>query len=285
MLPTELSLGQFSLSEPVEGYWRVVFDNPPINLMNAQTAAELQVIVTAAEDAGDALRAVVISSANPEFFFARYDFSSGGLPDTPGPTGLPPFLDMTVRLSELPAVTIAHIRGRARGGGLELALACDLRFASTETAVFGQPEVGSGLIPGGGGIERLSQLVGRARALEIITTSADFDALTAERYGLINRAVADADLDATVDDTAARLAGFDSQAISAAKRMVDRRSLPSPTDLVESQALALQLARTPGFAHRFAAVRQHAASVGADFDRRTGYHLSQVTLPAQPAGH
>lgn len=269
----ELALDQFTLSEPVAGFWRVTFHNPPINLMNAQTVSELQAVVSGAEAAGDAVRVIVLCSANPDYFFARYDFNDGGVPDTPGPTGLPPFLDVTVRLSRLPAITIAAVRGRARGGGCELALACDLRFASTETAIFGQPEVGTGLIPGGGGIERLTALIGQARALEIITTSADVDAITAEHYGLINRAVPDGDFDAVVDAVATRIATFDAQAISAAKRLVVRHTLPDPEDLIESQALSLQLARTPIFARRFAAVREYAGRVGADFDLRIGEHL------------
>lgn len=113
MTATTPHLTQFTITVPFPGCWRVTFDNPPINLMNATTAAELQDIVTAMEDADD-LRVVVFDSANPDFFFARYDFSGGGLPTTPGPTGLPPFLDMTVRLSQVPVISIAEITGRAR---------------------------------------------------------------------------------------------------------------------------------------------------------------------------
>src|SRR2546429_449930 len=99
------------------------------------------------------------------------------------------------RLARSNVVSIAGGRGRARGGGSEFALACDIRFASREKAIFGQPEVGCGLIPGGGALERLPLLVGRARAIEIVLGSDDFNADTAERYGWINRAIPDAELD------------------------------------------------------------------------------------------
>ena len=129
----------------------------------------------------------------------------------------PPWMETALRLSKVPVVSIASIRGRARGMGSEFALACDLRFASLERAVLGQPEVGVGLVPGGGGMERLPLLVGRARALEIVLGAGDFDADTAERYGWINRALPDAAFDRFVDDLARRIASFDKQALTIAE--------------------------------------------------------------------
>jgi len=138
------------------------------------------------------LKVLVIDPTNPDFFMARYDVSSARpLADGDSPwDGLIRFADATTRISHAPVLSIASIRGRARGGGSESALACDLRFASLERAILGQPEVPFGLLPAGG-VERLARLVGRARALEIIVGGADFDAELAERYGWINRAVAD----------------------------------------------------------------------------------------------
>jgi enoyl-CoA hydratase/carnithine racemase len=275
MTATTLHLTQFTITVPSPGYWRVTFDNPPINLMNATTAAELQDIVTAVEEA-DGLRVVVFDSANPDFFFARYDFSGGGLPDTPGPTGLPPFLDLTVRLSQAPVVSIAEIRGRARGGGNEFALACDLRFAAAETALFGQPEIGSSLIPGGGGIERLAALVGRGRALEIVLSADDFDAATAERYGWINKALPGKELTGYVDALARRIATFDSVALGTAKHMINRHTLPAPEDLLESQGATVGLVQNPAFLDRFRRVSAYARTIGTDFDLRMGHHLGAI---------
>ena len=110
--------------------------------------------------------------------------------------------------------------GPPRGGG-NLALAFDLRYASREKAIFEQPEVG-GLLPGGGGTERLPRTIGRDRALEVILTSADYDASTAEGWGWVTRALPDAELDAFVDAIVARLASFDCTSLASAKAMVNR---------------------------------------------------------------
>src|SRR5260221_13638983 len=137
-------------------------------------------------------------------------------------------------------VSIAIIRGGARGGGSELAMACDLRFASREKAIFGQPEVGFGLIPGGGALERLPLLVGRSRALEVVLGADDFDADTAERYGWINRAIPDADLDAFVAQFVRRVLSFDKRALAAAKAIVNAAGLPDPAALQSTQDLFFQ---------------------------------------------
>ena len=263
---------QFTINVPIEGYWRITFNNPPINLMNAETARELQLLIKAIEDSPE-LRVVVFESANPDFFIARYDFASSELPSAPGPTGLPPFLDLTVRLSQAQAVSISAIRGRTRGGGNEFALACDMRFASTEKALFCQPEIGASLIPGGGGIERLSALVGRARALEIVLSGDDFDARTAELYGWINRALPDDRLDQYVDALARRIATFSDVARAAAKRMINRHTLPDPENLVESQTAALALTQDPQFRGRFRRLSEIARAAGGDFDLRMGHYM------------
>ena len=133
---------------------------------------------------------------------ARYDIADAPpLADDSGPwDGLTRFAEATLRIAQAPVLSIASIRGRARGGGSEIALACDLRFASRERANFGQPEVPFGLLPAGGAIERLARSAGRARALEIVIGGGDFDADLAERYGWINRAVPDQDLDEFAPD-------------------------------------------------------------------------------------
>jgi enoyl-CoA hydratase/carnithine racemase len=128
------------------------------------------------------------------------------------PNGLFPWADFVDRFAKVPVVTIAALRGRARGGGAEFALACDIRFASLEKAILAQIEVGSGLFPGGGALERLPRLIGRARALEVILGSDDYDAATAERYGWVNRAIPNDKFVSFVDSFARRVASFDKQA-------------------------------------------------------------------------
>jgi enoyl-CoA hydratase/carnithine racemase len=139
------------------------------------------------------------------------------------------------------------VRGRCRGIGNELALACDVRFASRERALFAQPEVGFGVVPGGGGLDWLPAVVGRSRALEIALGGEDLDAERAEAYGLVNRALPDAELDGYVDAWARRVAGFDRPALATIKRIVNERSAPpSVGDLLQSFAAISAAIARPG---------------------------------------
>jgi enoyl-CoA hydratase/carnithine racemase len=272
-VPDDPPATQFTITEVLPAYWRVTFSNPPVNLEDPDTIRELQGLVGRIEADG-ALRVVVLDSAHPDFFVNHYDVSRAAeTPVEPGPTGLPAFIDTTTRLTNSPVVTIASIRGRTRGGGAELAAACDMRFASLERAIFGQPEVGSGLLPGGGGIERLPLLVGRARALEIILGSDDFDAATAAAYGWINRALPDAELDGFVDTLARRIASFDKPALSEAKRLINRRTLPSAADLIETQDVFLRAFTWPSARERGARLRRRSVEAGPEFELRFGHYL------------
>jgi enoyl-CoA hydratase/carnithine racemase len=270
------SLTQFVITEVSTGYWRVTFSNPPTNFADPDTITELQELVGRIES-DDTLQVVVFESAHPDVFIGRYDVSRvAETPVAPGPTGLPAFIDTTTRLTTSPVVTIASIRGRTRGGGAEIALACDMRFASLERAVFGQPEVGAGLLPGGGGIERLPLLVGRARALEIILGSDDFDAVTAAEYGWVNRALPDDELDGFVDNLARRIASFDKPALVEAKQLINRGTLPSADDLIQTQEIFLGAFSRPTVRERGARLRRRAIEVGPDFDVRMGHYLADL---------
>ena len=208
-------------------YWRVVFDYPPFNVLDGTVFQALQDLLGQIE-ADAALRAVVFESANGDFFLSHFDLTGklGNVMSAVGPTGLPILFDTFVRISKSPVAMIAKIRGCVRGACSEFVLACDMRFASRENTQLGQPEVGVGLHPGGGGTERLPHLVGRGRALEIILGASDFDGETAERYGYVNRALPDAELDEFVDTLARRISSFDKRSIAAAKRLVNEVSLP-----------------------------------------------------------
>src|ERR1700719_3948998 len=210
------SASHLRVIEETPAYWRVVFDNPPLNIMDADMFEGLQALL-ARMDASPSLRVVVFESANPDFYLAHFEVKDTArtltLLKAVGPSGLPSLLDTFVRLTKSPVVSLAKIRGRARGVSSEFVLACDMRFASRENTKLGHPELGVGLHPGGGGTERLPHLVGRGRALEIVLSANDFDGDTAERYGYVNRSLPDAELDGFVDALARRIGSFDRRAL------------------------------------------------------------------------
>jgi enoyl-CoA hydratase/carnithine racemase len=205
-----------------EGVAFATIDHPPINLFDAELIADMDRFGREVETDPD-VRVVVIDSANPEFFIAHADVKLIlQLPreaQSP-PTELPLFQAMVDRFRTMPKVTIAVIEGRARGGGSELALGMDMRFAARGKALLAQPEVGVGIIPGGGGTQRLQRLVGRARALEIVLGCHDIDAELAERWGYVNRALDEHELRPFVDSLAHRIASFPTHAIAHAKAAV-----------------------------------------------------------------
>src|SRR5215469_13736208 len=142
---TETVTKQVHLTRRSKYYWRVTFDHPPVNIFGPKAIPQLNEIITAIET-DEQVKVVVFDSAVQGFFLTHYDFLAP-IEDTtslpPGPTGLQPLPDMLVRLSRAPVVSIASIRGRATGVGSELALACDMRFASREKAILSQWEVGA----------------------------------------------------------------------------------------------------------------------------------------------
>src|SRR5258706_9125300 len=229
------SAAHVRIIEETSAYWRVVFDYPPFNILDATIFEGLQDLL-ARMDASPSLRVVVFESANPEFYLAHFDLTgkTGNITTAVGPSGLPILMDTFVRLTTSSVVSIAKIRGCVRGACIDFVLACDMRFASRENTLLGQPEVGVGVHPGGGGTERLPHLVGRGRALEIILGANDFDGDTAERYGYVNRSLPDAELDGFVDALARRVASFDRRAIAAAKNLINQVSLPSAERLLDA---------------------------------------------------
>ena len=227
--------GPLRVIEESPAYWRIVFDYPPFNIVDATLYQALQDLL-ARMDASSSLRGVVFESANPEFFLAHFDLTgkTGNITTAVGPSGLPILTDTFVRITRSPVASIAKIRGCVRGVSSEFVLACDMRFASRENTLLGQPEVGVGVHPGGGGTERLPPLVGRGRALEIVLGANDFDGDTAAQYGYVNRALPDEELDGFVDALARRIATFDGRAIAAAKRLINQVSLPSADNLLSA---------------------------------------------------
>ena len=273
------SKAQLRVIEESPAYWRAVFDNPPLNIMGVPMFRELQELLSRM-DASPDLRVVVFESANPEFYLAHFDLTdiagSLGLMQSTSASGFTVLMDTFVRLTNSPVVSIAKIRGRARGVCSEFGLACDMRFASREKAILAQVEVGSGVHPGGGGTERLPALVGRGRALEIIIGSDDFDGETAERYGYVNRALPDADLDGFVDKVARRIASFDRRPIEAAKNLVNQVSLPSVERLAASQTSFLTAVTWPETQRRFQALFERGLNKPGDTENRYGELLGML---------
>jgi enoyl-CoA hydratase/carnithine racemase len=221
----------------------VTLDHPPVNLLDATMIGDLWSVANRlAED--DSARVVVVRSEDPEFFIAHADLRLiQALPRdvTERGTELAVIHQFMERWRTLPQVTIAEIAGRARGGGSEFVLSLDLRFAAQERAVLSQPEVSVGIIPGGGGTQRLPYLVGRGRALEIVLGCADFDADTAERYGWVNRALPSDELQSFVERLARRIAAFPPDAVRRAKLAVDAATPANEAGLIEE---AYQFNRT-----------------------------------------
>ena len=211
---------QVRLNRQSPACWRVIFDNPPLNLMGPEFVLEFREIMAAIET-DEQVKVVVFESAVEGFYLNHSDFHAKleDLTSIPqGPTGLEAWPDILVRLTRAPVASIAVIRGRATGNGSEIALACDMSFASREKAVLSQWEVGVGLVAGGGPMARLPRLIGRGRALEVLLGSDDIGADLAASYGYVNRSVPDADLDDFVNSLARRIASFDKWAIANTRR-------------------------------------------------------------------
>src|SRR5216117_1959821 len=203
-VPSAMKAAQVRLNRVTDSYFRVVLDNPPLNLMGPEFVWQIREIVATLEN-DDRVKVVVFESAVDGVFLNHSDFLANiedliSIPQ--GPTGLEAWPDVLVRLTRAPFVSIALIRGRATGNGSELALACDMSFASRENALFSHFEVGVGLVPGGGPMARLPRQMGRQRALEVLLSSNDIGADLAEAYGYVNRSLPDGELDGFVDTLA-----------------------------------------------------------------------------------
>ena len=259
-------------------YWRITFDNPPFNLFGPETIPQLNEAITQLEN-DPQVKVVVFDSAVPGFFLTHYDFVPP-LPATtdipPGVTGLPAIPDMLVRLSRAPVVSIVSIRGRTTGVGGELSLASDMRYASREKAVISQWEIGAGLVPGGGPMARMPRLIGRGRALEMLLTGEDISGDLAERYGYVNRALPDAELDTFVDTMARRIAGFDKQAIAAIKRLVDIPTLPSDIEIGAEWGAFLDSAHRPQAQQNIKRLMEMGLQTKPEVEKRLPYYTGTL---------
>ena len=276
-MPTTKS-PQIRLSKSSPTYWRITFDNPPLNLMGPEFVVELREIMTSIET-DEHLRVVVFDSAVEGFFLNHSDFTVKmeeltSLPQ--GPTGLEAWPDILVRITHAPVVSIAKIRGRATGNGSEIALACDMTFASREKALLSQWEVGVGMVAGGGPMTRLPRLIGRSRAMEVLMSSDDIHADLAEAYGYVNRSVPDAELDAFVDSLAMRISSFDKWAISNTKRLVNAASLPPDVEMAAGWEACMASVSRPATQAKIKAFMDLGFHKPGDVEDRIGHYLEKL---------
>lgn len=221
---------------------------PPMNLLGPELVRDLVSLIQQAESDG-AVKVLVFKSANPDYFISHVDVTRIKENREPAMklTGEPSLGLLFRHLSASRLVTIAQIEGRVRGVGSEFILACDMRFAARESAIFGQFEPAFGVIPGAGGAQHLTRLMGRGRALEVMLSAQDYDANLAERYGWINRALPAEELNDFVRSLALRIAGFPAAGHAVVKERVNAIALPTIEDIRRDSDLFLEGTRANEF--------------------------------------
>ena len=231
----------------------VTFDHGDINLLDIEMIREIDQLSHELE-AEETCNVVVFQSSNPEFFIAHADVdlirSLGEVVEKPKELNL--YVAALERIRKLPMASIGKIAGIARGGGSEFLLSLDMRFAAIGPTTLSQPEVALGIFPTGSGSQRLPRLLGRARALEVALGCEDYDALKAERYGYINRAMPEAELDEFVSTLAYRIASFPREAIAATKQAMDYSDSTITQGLLEEEHLFNQTRVMPESQRRMA---------------------------------
>jgi enoyl-CoA hydratase/carnithine racemase len=279
-MPKATMAAQVRFEQVTPSRRRVVLDNPPLNLMGPEFVLQMREVVTALEN-DDRVKVVVFESAVDGVFLNHSDFLANfeDLTSIPqGPTGLEAWPDVLVRLTRAPFVSIALMRGRATGNGSELALACDMSFASREKALLSHFEVGAGVVPGAGPMARLPRVMGRARALEVLLSADDIRAADAERLGYVNRALPDTELDDFVDALATRIASFDKWAIANTKRLVNEASLPPDVEIRAGWDACMVSVKRPAAQERIKALLERGLQEPGDSETRLGFHVGQLGL-------
>jgi enoyl-CoA hydratase/carnithine racemase len=227
---------------------------PPMNLLGPELVRDLVSLIQQAE-ADNVIKVLVFKSANPDYFISHVDVTKikEYRAEAAKLTGEASIALLFRHLSASRLVTIAQIEGRARAAGSEFVLACDMRFAARESAIFSQPEPAFGLVPGGGGAQHLVRLMGRARALEVMLSAQDYDAELAERYGWINRALPANALDDFVTSLAHRIAKFPAAGLLAVKDRANAVALAPVEDFRRDSDLFGEGSSKPEPQRRFAA--------------------------------
>jgi enoyl-CoA hydratase/carnithine racemase len=278
MMKATTDKAQIRLTRLSAAYWRVTFDNPPLNVLGPQFVREFREIIAAVE-ADEKVKVLVFESAVERFFLNHSDFLADMKDLTSmsqGPTGLEAWPDILVRLTRAPVVSIALIRGRATGNGSEIALACDMSFASREKALLSQWEVGVGLVAGGGPMARMPRQMGRQKALEVLLSSNDIGGDLAEAYGYVNRSLPDSELDGFVDALAKRIASFDKWAIANTKRLVNAACLPADVEIAAGWDTCMTSITRPAAKDKMKALFEQGFHKPGDAENRLGSYLEQL---------
>ena len=239
---------------------------PPMNLLGPELVRDLVSLIQEAE-ADDAISVLVFKSADKEYFISHVDVTriAEYREQAAKLAGEPSLGLLFRRLSTSRLVTIAQIEGRARAAGNEFALACDMRFAARETAIFSQFEPAFGQPPGAGGAQHLARLLGRGRAIEVMLSAGDYDADLAERYGWINRALPAGELDSFVKALAHRISGFPAAGQLAVKDRINAITLAPVEDFRRDSDLFGEAVRTPEAQSRIqAAMKRGFQTRGAE---------------------
>lgn len=255
---------------------KVKFANAPVNLIVPETLSSLnEAIKQLGKD--EKIKVVIFTSDVKGYFFNHFDTNE--FPNflrQVGENSKPLMVELVTNISNAPFVTIASIHGRTQGGGNEITLAFDLRYASKEKSVFVQPEVGLGIFPGGGSTDHLTRLVGRDRAIEALLSSDDYNAELAEKYGWITRAIPDAQLDGFVEKMANRLATFDKTALITTKKQINNVALPKEAELINSYMEFTKSVSWPGLQQRMPLFGKMSQEVGTEkIENNMGYYIGE----------
>ena len=241
---------------------------PPMNLLGPELVRDLVSLIQRTE-ADDTFQVLVFKSADPDYFISHVDVTriKEYRQEAAKLTGEASIALLFRHLSASRLITIAQIEGRVRAAGSEFVLACDMRFAARESAIFGHPETGTGVSPGAGGMQHLARLMGRARALEVMLSAQDYDAELAERYGWINRALPAKELGNFVRSLAHRIAKFPAAGIVTVKDRVNAIALAPVEDFRRDSDLFGEGASKPEAQKRFQAAMRHGFQTrGAEMD-------------------
>lgn len=268
-------------AEQNEAILTVTFDFPPVNVQGQEMLADLNRLAMRLERDRE-IKVVVFQSAHAEIWVAHYDTELLKEMSTDAVSRdeavLLDLQSVCERISKLPQATIAKLEGFARGGGHELALALDMRFAARGKYKMMQMEVAMGILPCGGGASRMARQTGLGRALEIILSARDFDADEAEAYGTINKALDPDEIGPYVDALAKRIAQFPAESINASKQMV-YESIDQPIDealKAEAYWLYQATSQTPAV-KRFATVDEQ----GLEHDLENQRNWNDLVIGAQ----